>query len=731
MRCKLIRPIFQNKENGYCVFLYQTEEEIPEGAETGREKNGNFRFGAVGNYLPENERLEVELYGKWVKGKYGLQYHVERYEEIRPQTKEGIRSYLASGMVKGIGPRTAEMIVERFGIRTFEVLEHYPESLLEIRGITRKKLENILASYQDGRALRDLAAYLAPFQITQGKIKKIYDLFGNDALEMVKRHPYQLCQIKGFGFLTADAIARASQRSLDDPMRIEACAKYCMELVMQEGNLYQNKEIFKDMVYGWLNHGQKGEVVSKKQVAAVLNWLVGQKELRQEGDIYYPEKMFEYEYQAAKKLTALLEETQMKATDVAAALEEAEQELSIHLSARQKEAVIKAFACPVSIITGGPGTGKTTIQRVLLYLNDKTEKRTVLLTAPTGRASRRMAESTGYSESSTMHSALGLGMEESEDATSDFLDAGFILADEFSMVDMRLAFEFFSRIRPGTRLILIGDVNQLPSVGPGSVFRELIGSGVIPVTVLDLVYRQKEGGRIAENARKIRENQINLDYGEGFWLRTAESDKEAAEAAKEIFQKVVGHYGQENVQVLTPYRKNGEVSVNALNPILRELANPAGKGKKEIRAGRSLYRVGDRVLQNRNKNEISNGDIGYITDILFDEDDGYHVRISFSDNRVVEYGTEDMDLIEHAYATTVHKSQGSEYAAVILLWMPSFYKMLRRDILYTAVTRAKEQVWIVGHREAVATGIRNTESDRRNTRLGERIQKEYEEKFAA
>lgn len=733
MRCKLVRPIYQNKENGYCVFLYQTEEEIPKEAENGKEegRTGPSRFGAVGNYLPDNSQLEVELYGKWIKGKYGLQYHVDRYEEIRPQTKEGIRSYLASGMVKGIGPRTAELITDRFGVRTFEVLEHYPDSLLEIRGITRKKLDVILESYQSGRSLRDLAAYLTPFQVTPGKVHKIYKMFGSNSLEMVKNHPYNLCQIKGFGFLTADAIAKACRCSPDDPMRIECCIQYCMELEQQAGNLYQENETFRRKIYGWLNHGYQEEAVTQKQISAVLNWLVGQEKLRLERGAFYPEKMFEYECQTAKKLAALLDNIQKKKVDTEPVLDQAEQELSISLSVKQKEAVRKAFAYPVSIITGGPGTGKTTIQKVLLYINEHTEKRTVLLTAPTGRASRRMAESTGYEESSTMHSALGLGMEEEEGAGFDFLEAGFILADEFSMVDMRLAYEFFSRIHSGTRLVLIGDVDQLPSVGPGSVFRELISSGAIPVTVLDQVYRQKEGGRIIENAKRIRENRASLDYGDGFRLYSADTDEEAAEAAKELYRKAAEQYGAENVQALTPYRKRGAASVNALNPILRELVNPAGAGKKEIRSGKSLYRTGDRVLQNRNKNEISNGDIGYIEDILTDEDGGYRIRIAFSDNRIVEYGPDDLELIEHAYATTVHKSQGSEYAAVILLWLPSFYKMLRRDIFYTAITRAKEKVWIVGNQKAVAMGIHNTESERRNTRLGERIRKEYEKKNAA
>lgn len=389
----------------------------------------------------------------------------------------------------------------------------------------------------------------------------------------------------------------------------------------------------------------------------------------------------------------------------------------------------------MSIITGGPGTGKTTVQRVLLYINEKLGGSNVLLTAPTGRASRRMAESTGRSDAITMHSAMGLTNDEECEAMEEMLDADFIIADEFTMSDMRLSYEFFSHIRKGARFVLVGDVNQLPSVGPGNVFRELVLCGAIPVTVLDMVFRQAENSRIAVNAHRMQENNAMLDYGSGFEFYPAASAADAAEIVQKLYQETVAENGLDMVQVLTPFRKKGEASVDALNERLWEIINPKAEGKAEIKAGRRSYRVGDRIIHNKNKNDISNGDIGYVTDIYLDEEGTELARLAFSDGRSVEYTSDEMDMVEHAYATTVHKSQGSEYPVVILPWLPMFYKMLRRNILYTAVTRAKARVIIVGSKKAIYTAIHNTESDNRNTRLGERVVKEYnlllEEKAAS
>lgn len=458
--------------------------------------------------------------------------------------------------------------------------------------------------------------------------------------------------------------------------------------------------------------------------------LFSQKELYYEDGALYPAKFYGFECGAAKRLVSLLMEKETGNIQVDLLLEEAQRELGILLSAKQSEAVKKAFSHKVSIITGGPGTGKTTVQKVLLYINEKIGGGTVLLTAPTGRASRRMVESTGFSEGFTMHSVLGLTNDEENEGSAEMLDADFIIADEFSMADMALSFQFFNHIRQGARLVLVGDVNQLPSVGPGNVFRELVQCGVIPVTVLDMVFRQKENSRIAMNAQRMQQNDASLDYGTDFVFREAKDAAEAAEMIQKIYQEAVERLGVEKVQVLSPYRKKGEVSVNALNEVLWNMVNPepepeAGQDTALKKKEKNVFRIGDRIIHNRNKNGISNGDIGFVTDIFTDEDDMELTRLEFSDGRHVEYNSDELDMVEHSYATTVHKSQGSEYPVVILPWLPMFYKMLRRNILYTAVTRAKEQVVIVGSKKAIYMAIHNTDSDKRNTRLGERVIREF------
>lgn len=726
MRCRYYDRIFKNDNNGYCVYQYLTDDAaVPPQARSRYYWGAGIVFTAYGKELPDQESMEFELCGTWVKNaRYGLQLSVESYSEILPQTEEGIRSYLASAMIKGIGPRTAELIVQRFGTKTFEVLEHYPDSLLEIKGITRKRLDTILQSYQGSHALCDLAAYLAPFQITPKKIEKIYEEFGTAALETVKSSPFSLCRIHGFGFLTVDEIAKANQGSPSDPLRIAGCIRYCMEKEMQEGNLYQEKQVFMERIYRQLNYGYAYEAVKVSDISGELYRMVQEKELYYESGVFYDARAYEYETNGAKALAALLGEKPKVCGDISSLLEEAQQELGILLSGKQAEAVRKAFANRISIITGGPGTGKTTVEKVLLYVYGKTEGGSVILTAPTGRASRRMAESTGFEEASTMHSAMGLMNEEIPDDIVEALEADFIIADEFSMVDMRLGYEFFIRIREGARLVLIGDINQLPSVGPGSVFRELIQCGMIPVTVLDMIFRQEENGLIVMNAHRMLKNNAALEYGSDFLFYKASSATEAAEMIERLYLELVERLGTEQVQVLTPYRKSGDASVNALNQRLWNLVNPKEPGKKEIRNRNSVFRVGDKILHLKNKNGISNGDGGFVTDIYLDENNVELARLEFSGGRYVEYNSDELDMVEHAYATTVHKSQGSEYRVVILPWISMFYKMLRRDILYTAVTRAADQVIIVGDKRSIYKAIHNTESDRRNTMLGKRIAEE-------
>lgn len=725
MVCRYVRTIYRNEDNGYCIFLFETEEDfVPEQVKN-KQKGKTICFTAIGNNLPDTDSVELDMQGSWVKSKFGLQFKVDTYEEVLPQTLEGITGYLSSGMIKGIGPKIAEQIVDKFGLRTFEIFDHYPDNLLQIKGISEPKLKRIMDSYHSSHAIRDLAAYLTPFHVTPNKIQKIYEHFGCDALETVKKQPFMLCQISGFGFLTVDEIARSNRCRLNDPMRIEGCIRYCMELITQEGHLYQEKEEIQKKVWEQLNHGYNREVVSETEISRELYRLVKEKVLYFDNGAVYPARFYKYECETAKILAELLVQDTEEMTDIDNLIAEAQRELGILLAAKQVDAVRNAYSHLISITTGGPGTGKTTVEKVILYVDKKKGINRVLLTAPTGRAARRMVESTGYPDAKTMHSATGTYSEDDYEEGSEQFEEKLIMADEFTMSDMRLSWSFFKHIKKGTRVVLIGDVNQLPSVGPGNVFRELVMCGVIPVTVLDMVFRQAENSRIAINAHKMLENNAQLDYGEDFEFIPADSAADAAEKIQSIYCREVKKYGEDNVQVLSPFRRKGEASVDALNAVLWNLMNPPENGKAEIKAGSRAFRVGDRIIQNKNQNQISNGDIGYLKDIYLDKDGVRVARLNFSEGRDVKYGSEELEMIEHAYATTVHKSQGSEYKVVILPWLPMFYMMLRRNILYTAITRAKVAVKIVGSKQAIYRAIHNTECDKRNTRLGERVVREY------
>lgn len=726
VRCRYDREIYSNPENGYCIFQYLTEEPVPEGAKNSFYKGNKTAFVAVGYHLPNGDVLEYELNGTWAKGRNGLQFAVEYYDDILSDTEDGIYQYLSSGAVKGIGPKTAEAIVNQFGRQTFEIFDAEPEKLLSIKGITEKKLSMILMSYQEAHSRRELTMLLAPYQLGPGKIAKVQTAYGDRALEVVRSETYELCKVQGFSFTQVDRIAMANNICLFDPQRIRECLRYVIDDNMRAGNLYMDKETYIKTVYQYLNHGFPMEAVSRKQICAVANQMFAESELVVDGTAVYTKSAYEQEEGTANAIAELLLQEPDK-TDIISLLKEAQEELGIQLAMRQEEAVIMAFRYRFSIITGGPGTGKTTVEKVILYIHQKIDDGTVLLMAPTGKASRRMAESTGYPEASTMHSALGI-VSDDEDfwMDSDSLEASLLLADEFSMVDMKLGNTFFGRIDRDTRVVLVGDVKQLPSVGPGNVFRELIESGIIPLTVLDVVFRQDKNSRIVQNADLMQKDQTEFAYGEDFVWLPVETELEAKNLVRKVYADEVKQNGVENVQILTPRRKGDGVSVNGMNEELHEMMNPARKGQLEMKAAGHTFRAGDKIIQNKNKDGISNGDSGFIKAIYLDSDGIKKTEIAFG-SRIVEYDEEQMEMVEHAYIQTVHKSQGSEYPVVILPWLMAFRLMLKRNILYTAITRAKVKLIIIGQKRAIEKAVHNTKNEKRLTRLGERLTRRYYE----
>ena len=722
MRCRFKHKIFQNEENGYTIAIFTTQDtSVPLSARDKYLASRNIiGFSAIGFGLPLTDEIELEMEGRWESGEHGTQYQVENFMEVVPRTKEGILGYLSSGAIKGIGPKMADTIFRKFGLQTLEIMENNPQELLKIRGISEKKLAAIVESYGKNQVFRELMTFLAPFKVTPKKVNMILKKFGNESVDIIRHRPYMLSAVKGFGFLTVDAIGRQCCCALNDPMRISGCIGHIMNQAMKEGHLFkQRQEVMKEALK-MLNRDLQVMAVSEQDVSL-------QKSIVVEEERIYSIRQYEEETQTASMIARRLWEKPVLLS-IEPELEKAQKTLGITLSETQKQAVRMVFAHPISIITGGPGTGKTTVLKVILYIHQALCRSEVQLMAPTGRAARRMVESTGCENASTMHLALGLlGDDTDFEPDFEYLSAGFLNVDEVSMVDMHLAYEFFRRVSRHARVLLVGDKNQLPSVGAGDVFRQLIACGLIPVTVLDLVYRQGALSSIPYNAKLMQENKTNLSFGEDFQFIACKGADEAAEIVRRIYLDEIAKNGMDQVQILTPYRKRSAAGVDELNKSLEDFVNPPIAGKKELHIGSQVFRVGDKILQNKNTEMASNGDLGRILDCITDEDGNARAVIGFPDGRQVQYEADQMEMIEHANATTIHKAQGSECPVVIIPWVKAFYMMLKRNILYTGVTRAKSKVYLVGEWAAVCQAIHTDDSGTRNTILSERIVQYYDQ----
>ncbi|MDD2980770.1 MAG: ATP-dependent RecD-like DNA helicase [Hespellia sp.] len=726
MRSRFKKKIYRNEESDYCIAVFTTADQtVPQKARC-RDDGKEIEFVAIGYGFPFEECLEVEMVGKWItNSQHGQQFEVESFMEVIPRTREGIVGYLSSGALKGIGPKTAETIFSYFGMETLEVMEKDPQQLLKVRGINERKLQEIVDAFGKNKTFRELMTFLAPYKVSPKKVQKILLEFGSEAPDIIRHRPYRLCAVKGFGFLTVDQIARQYGASLQDPMRISGCIAYVLKETSKEGHLYLEQDILASKVLETLNQNLPQPAVGERQVQDILYRLVMQKSIVVEQNRIYETSFYDKESQTADMVVDHLLD-QMPSYDIEALLQKAQQELGIELSETQCQAVRMVFLHPISIITGGPGTGKTTVLKVILYVYKHLETNEVQLMAPTGRAARRMVESTGEENASTMHMALGLVGNAESYTEFEYLDAKFFNLDECSMIDMNLGYEFFRHLPLGVRMVLIGDVDQLPSVGAGDVFRQLIKSGLIPVVTLNLVYRQGIESRIPKNAKRIKENVAKLDYGDDFEFLEAKGAEETARIVRRVYARELQQYDVDSVQVLTPYRVRGAASVNSLNDTLREIVNPQISGMTEMTIQGNVFRPGDKVLQNKNTELVSNGDIGCIQNFYLDEEGEGKAGLLFSENRQVTYGEEQMENVELAYATTVHKSQGSEYPVVILPWIRGFYGMLKRNILYTAITRAKVKLIIVGEKAALYQAIHTDDSGKRNTALAEKICSRYQ-----
>lgn len=706
--------IFEKDDFSICSFIPDDEQELPENAL----KYGT--FVGVGNNIPHSNDIQLMIEGEWKNSKYGLQLEISSCISVLPKNKEGIISFLSSGILPYIKNKMAIRLYDTFGEQVFSILENNPDEWLKVRGITKKKLTAIKEAYTINYGYQDLVMLLSPFGISVNKIKKIVDKFGAEACEKIKENPYVLFTIKGFGFKTVDDIATKMNTPKNDPLRITGALQFVLSDAEKNGHLCLEQAILRQQAYDLLNNGFEKPVVTMNEVTDIIINMAENGLLKGDNGFAYLPYNYDNEVFSAQKIRKFLNmpKTTVNVADKIVKFEKQ----NFPLADRQKDAIQQFFDNPFSIITGGPGTGKSTVLKAILEINAQVNQDSeVLLLAPTGKAARRMEQATGKN-AYTIHSGLRI-MEDTDFTSTKTLEFDTVIVDEVSMCDMKIFSILMSAIDPKTtKLLLVGDSDQLPSVGAGNVLNELISCGKIPVTRLNLVYRQGEGSIIPQNAERINNGNSRLLYNREFRFIDADDPNICFDTVVEYYIREIQRIGIKNVCILCPMKSKGENCVNMYNKKLQELVNPPAPDKPEIQMKNSVFRLGDRVMQTKNNEFVSNGETGIIVQIEKDDDDELLCGIKFdSKPDIIHYDIEDLTNITLAYSITIHKSQGSEYKSVIMPMLKSFYIMLKKNLLYTAVTRAKNKVIIVGQPQAIFIAVNKTEADKRNTQLGSRI----------
>lgn len=677
------------------------------------EDNEGELFSAKGEFGRIDRKERLIMYGKW-GNPYGDRktFECSYFDRVPPETTAGIEEYLASGCVEGCGPVLAEKIVEKFGKDTFRILDSEPDRLLEVYGIGEVKKERIKAGWKKQKALQNIGQFLFMIGLPIRYTSKIRREFGDKAIEIIKADPYSLTAVRGITFETADQAAMRMGIKKDSPFRIRSGITYVMSEICEMSDTYAEKE---DLIY----RTSKMLCISRKAVAEEVTSLAKDGVLVEEDNAVYTRGLYDAETKTAETIKEMICTSPKPCR--ALQEDELENETGIKYSEKQLEAVYLAAKESVLVITGGPGTGKSTILSGIL-LQFRLSGLVVRMAAPTGRAAKKMSEVTKY-PASTIHRML-IGSSEAaaeERNTGTAIDADVVIIDEMSMVDIELMARLLSSINFGTRLILIGDADQLPSVGPGTVLRDIIRSGVVKTVRLDRIFRQKEGSGIVENAERIRrgitELRLNKRHGGVYFVASKGKQQDIAEKVADIaYRQVPEVFGfkEEDIQVLSPMRKN-DAGVNNLNIILQDKFNKAGEKIPTV----ERLRIGDRVMNTRNNysKKIFNGDIGRIVGIDKIDKTAF---IDFDDD-VVSFDYDELDDIVLCYATTIHKSQGSEYPVVILPIIYDYGRMLQRTLLYTAVTRAKKMLVIVGDIKAVKKAVLTIEDGKRKGRLCSRL----------
>ncbi len=722
---------FKNIENGYTILELSGDDEIT----------------VVGIFPGINEGEYIRVTGEeTVHPVYGEQIQMKQYEVVMPEDEQAIERYLASGVIKGIREATAKKIVEKFGKDTFRVIEQEPERLAQIKGISENKARQIALAVEEKRELRNATISLQKYGISPSFAIKIYNKYGSMMNEVIRNNPYRLAEeIQGIGFLTADEIAVKMGFDLNSNMRTRAGILYVLTMAGGEGNIYYPMEELIRKTADLLLIDT--ESIKKCLEELSLDRKIIVRDIEDE-QVVYPAPLYYMELNCAKMLIDLNVDMEVDEVLLERRVASIAQREEIELDIQQKNAVSEAVRRGITVITGGPGTGKTTTINTIIRLFDE-EGLNIVLAAPTGRAAKRMSETTGY-DAQTIHRLLEIsgGMGRDDDSTSFMfgrnesnpLEADVIIIDEMSMVDIYIMDSLLKAITVGTRLILVGDVNQLPSVGPGNILKDIIASGAFNVVSLVKVFRQAAMSDIVQNAHRINEgNLIKLDNkSKDFFMMQSLDSREIATMIRILVKDKLPKYVDapvHDIQVLTPMKK-GDVGVENLNRILQEYINPPAKNKREKEAHGCVFREGDKVMQIRNNYQmewdvrnsfgiitdrgtgIFNGDCGIIKEI---NEFAGEVTIEFDEGKIVEYKFSQLDEIELAYAITIHKSQGSEYPAVVIPLLSGPKLLMNRNLLYTAVTRAKSCVTIVGSPRMVELMIGNESETRRYSSLALRI----------
>ncbi len=761
----LERIVFENPDSGYTIGRFSARGH-PE------------LVTIVGNLLSVNPGESLLLNGEWVNNpKYGRQFQIEKYETIQPANVMGIRKYLGSGLIKGIGPKMATRIVGRFGLDTIDVIEQQPQKLSSVPGIGQKRVRMIQQAWEEQREIKNVMLFLQSHNVSTSHAAKIYKTYQNEAIPIVTENPYRLADdIYGIGFVTADTIAQKLGINKNDPHRVQAGIKFVLSQKADEGHVFQHPDELigacedileqkpQTIELGILALTQKEEIVLSledttvefvAEQSTINDWLNSsskEKSIAEEKTKYidildedavqpdiqlsehtstsleksaiYLAPFYYAEIGVANQFLRLLSNSQdTRQLDIDKSLEQLEDEMDIQFAEQQREGIHTALTERAMILTGGPGTGKTTTTVGMIRLFEEANQR-IVLAAPTGRAAKRLSETTGR-EAKTIHRLLEFSFQNNgfKRNRENPLDADVVIVDEMSMVDLVLMNRLMQAIPTGATVILIGDTDQLPSVGAGNVLNGLIESKKIPVVKLTEIFRQAQQSMIVTNAHLINSGEFPKLSGANdrnfFFIEEEDPESCAEQIISLIAERLPQHYDYDpidDIQLLCPMRR-GILGSENLNKSLQDVLNP---NTEQAVRGWQTFRIGDKIMQIRNNYDydVYNGDIGRIMEIDQVEKE---VKVRFPD-KLVAYDIADLNELVLAYATTIHKAQGSEYPVVVIPLHTQHYIMLQRNLLYTGITRAKELVVIVGTKQALGICIRNNQVMQRNSYLAERIQ---------